>query len=408
MLSMSAKRAAAVTIVLAILGLAVSVVIVRIHSQLASSTGYASFCNVNESVNCDVVLASEYAKFAGMPVAWWAVLAYLGVIVGAGIAGTAKRATQRRQFANVLFAVSVWSFGFSLYLAYVALGVLQAVCLMCGALYLVNAGLLVSTWMLLAAVRSETPRGRRQEEPRGRFSLVAGGAAIAVLLFVALAIWEGMGGDTRELSAEEVAEKDPEFSRWYMDLPVTSVEVSGGHAKGGPASVVMVEFSDFECGHCAKAYRHLKQVLPRFGTDVELVFHHYPLDSACNPEVSGSGHPYACLAAMASECAAAQGRFWEYHDLLFENQSALDRESLLSYAQRVSLDREEFIACLASEMPRRRVANDVQLGTRLGVQSTPTFFLNGRTVLGALAPEKLEHAIRLERASRAKNERTTS
>jgi protein-disulfide isomerase len=111
---------------------------------------------------------------------------------------------------------------------------------------------------------------------------------------------------------------------------------------------------------------------------------------------------------MASECAAAQGRFWEYHDLLFENQSALDRESLLSYAQRLSLDREQFVACLESEMPRRRVANDVQLARRLGVQSTPTFFLNGRTVAGALAPDKLEHAIRLERAASGKIEPTAS
>jgi protein-disulfide isomerase len=266
----------------------------------------------------------------------------------------------------------------------------------------------VSTWILLSAIRNEGRRGRRAEEPQGRISLVTGGAAIAVVLFLAVAIWEGMDGDTRQLSAEEVAERDPEFSRWYMDLPVTAVEVSGGHTKGGPAAVVMVEFSDFECGHCAKAFRNLKQVLPRFGNDVELVFHHYPLSASCNPAVTGTGHPYACLAAMASECAAAQGRFWEYHDLLFENQSALDRESLLSYAQRLSLDREQFVACLESEMPRRRVANDVQLATRLGVQSTPTFFLNGRTVAGALAPDKLEHAIRLERAASGKIEPTAS
>jgi protein-disulfide isomerase/uncharacterized membrane protein len=405
---MSAKRAAAATIVLAIIGLAVSVVIIRIHSQLASSAGYASFCNVNENVNCDVVLSSEYAKFAGMSVAWWAVLAYAGFIVGAGVAATGKRVSQRRQAASVLFAVSLWSFGFSLYLAYIALVVLQAVCLMCGALYFVNAGLLVSTWILLSAIRDEGRRGRRQEESPRRVSLVAGGAAVAVLLFLAIAIREGMGGDTRGLSADQVAERDPEFSRWYMDLPVTSVEGSGGHSKGGPATVVMVEFSDFECGHCARAFRNLKQVLPRFGGDVELVFHHYPLSASCNPAVTGSGHPYACLAAMASECAAAQGNFWEYHDLLFENQSALDRNSLLSYADRLSLDRDQFVACLESEMPRRRIANDVELATRLGVQSTPTFFLNGRTVAGALAPDKLEHAIRLERASRGKIERTTS
>jgi len=160
---MSAKRAAAATIILAIIGLAVSIVLVRIHSQLESTAGYASFCNVNENVNCDVVLSSEYAKLFGIPVAWWALLAYGAFIVGAGVAGVGKRASQRRQSASALFALSLWSFGFSLYLAYVALVVLQAVCLMCGALYLVNAGLLVSTWMLLSAIREEGRRGRRQE-----------------------------------------------------------------------------------------------------------------------------------------------------------------------------------------------------------------------------------------------------
>jgi protein-disulfide isomerase/uncharacterized membrane protein len=406
--SMSVKRAAAVTIVLAIIGLVVSVVILRIHSQLASSPTYASFCNVNEKVTCDVVLSSEYANFAGLPVAWWALLAYAGIIVGAGIAGTAKRASQRRQVANVLFAVSLWSFGFSLYLAYIALRVLQAVCLMCGTLYLVNAGLLVSTWALLSGVRSEGRRSRRSEEPRKRISFITGGAAVAVVLFLALAIWEGMGGDTSGLSLDDISKQDPEFSRWYMNLPVTSVDGSGGHTKGGPASVVLVEFSDFECGHCARAFRSMRQVLPRFGNDVELVFHHFPLDSSCNPAVSGAGHPYACLAAMASECAAAQGKFWEYHDLLFENQSKLDRDSLLSYADRLSLDHDKFTACLQSDMPRRRIADDVALGTRLGVQSTPTFFINGRTVAGALAPDKLEHAIRLERATSGKIARTSS
>ena len=103
---------------------------------------------------------------------------------------------------------------------------------------------------------------------------------------------------------------------------------------------------------------------------------------------------------MASECAAAQGRFWEYHDLLFENQSALDRDSLINYAQRLGLDHTQFIACLESDEPRRAVARDVKEGDRLGVTSTPTLFFNGRTVAGALESDKVEHAIRLELATR--------
>jgi protein-disulfide isomerase len=185
-----------------------------------------------------------------------------------------------------------------------------------------------------------------------------------------------------------------------MALPIAQVDTSGGHRKGDGKSVIVVEFSDFECGHCAKAFRELKQVLPRFKKDVTLVFHHFPLNSSCNPAVDGSFHRFACLAAMASECAAEQGRFWEYHDLLFANQSSLDRDSLLEYADRLGLKREEFVACLESDRVKQRVENDVREASRLKIESTPTFFLNGRTVLGALDAEKLEYAIRLERAQR--------
>jgi protein-disulfide isomerase len=163
--------------------------------------------------------------------------------------------------------------------------------------------------------------------------------------------------------------------------------------------VVIVEFSDFQCPHCARAYRDLKRVLPRFRSDVQVVFRHFPLDKSCNPAVTASAHPYACLAAAASECAAAQGRFWEYHDVLFEHQSALGRDHLVRYADDLGLDRARFLACLDSDAPRVAVRSDVAAAEKLGIKSTPTFFLNGRVLRGALESDKFEYAIRLERAA---------
>jgi protein-disulfide isomerase len=131
-------------------------------------------------------------------------------------------------------------------------------------------------------------------------------------------------------------------------LPVVPLDVPGGHAKGRPdAPVTIVEFSDFECGHCKLAYEGLKQALPIYGDQVQVRFHHYPLDGSCNPAMpAGGGHKYACLAAMAAECADAQGKFWQYHDTLFEHQPAFTREDLLRYAADVGLDRDAFVACL--------------------------------------------------------------
>ena len=130
------------------------------------------------------------------------------------------------------------------------------------------------------------------------------------------------------------------------------------------------------------------------------------LEQLCakHPAVKSAGHQYACLAAQASECAAEQGRFWEYHDLLFDNQSLLDRDSLIGYAERVGIARDTFLACLASEAPRQAIARDVAEGMRLGIESTPTFFLNGRTITGAPRADKLNYVIQLERAARQRGE----
>jgi protein-disulfide isomerase len=230
--------------------------------------------------------------------------------------------------------------------------------------------------------------------------LVAVGAGAAVAIFLALAAWESFARDQRSLSVEEIARQNPEFYAWYNALPVATLDDGGRHRTTSGASVAIVEFSDFECPYCARAHRDLKRVLPRFGSDVQVVFRHFPLDKSCNHLVAGSKHRYACLAATASECAAQQGRFWEYQDTLFANQSALDRDSLVKYAGRLGLDHARFRACLDSDAPRAAVRNDIAAAEKLGVSSTPTFYLNGRALPGALDADKLEYAIRLERAAR--------
>jgi predicted DsbA family dithiol-disulfide isomerase/uncharacterized membrane protein len=405
---MSAPRAALATIVLAAIGLAISGLIASVHHKIAAPSGYQpSFCTVNETVNCDVVLSSSYAYVAGIPVGWWAALAYVLFAVGSVIAMRSKRATRRRQVATALFAAAVGAVGYSLFLACVAFLILRAVCLLCGGLYVVNAGLLVATWLLVTAVRAEGRAGGRQAGgARARTRWIATGAAVAVLTFVVLAWWEG-SRNPGALSAEEVAEKYPDFYKWYTSQPIVDAEIPPGHEKGeteagDSAEVVITEFSDFECHFCAEAYRNLKRVLPRFGAQAQLRFHHFPLDSDCNPSVSRTIHPHACLAAMASECAARQGRFWGYHDLLFENQHALGRDDLVRYADELGLDHAKFLDCLGGDASRRAVDADVREGMRLGVTSTPTFFINGRKVSGALDPDMFAHAIRIER-DRAKS-----
>jgi protein-disulfide isomerase len=171
----------------------------------------------------------------------------------------------------------------------------------------------------------------------------------------------------------------------------------------GPADApfTIVEFSDFECPACGHAFGDLRDLV-RTRSDVKLVFRNFPLDSRCNREMQQQLHPDACQAAAAAECAGQQDRFWEYHDLLFEHQKALDRDSLFRYARDLGLDITQFRTCLDDPATMARIAEDVSAGARLGIESTPTIFINGRRVPGALERPYYDFALVIEKDTQAR------
>jgi len=153
---------------------------------------------------------------------------------------------------------------------------------------------------------------------------------------------------------------------------------------GADAGVVIVEFSDFQCPVCGRAYPVVKQVEAAYGDSIKLVYKHFPIRQI---------HPFAQKAAEASECANEQGKFWEMHDILFQNQNALDIASLKQYARDIGLDSSAFNACLDSGSKVGAVAKDYQEGTALGVSGTPTFYINGQQYAGYLSFERFKSII---------------
>jgi protein-disulfide isomerase len=164
------------------------------------------------------------------------------------------------------------------------------------------------------------------------------------------------------------------------------VDSERDHVRGvADAPVTLVEYGDFQCPYCGDAYPIVNDLLERFGDQLRFVFRHMPL-----PDL----HPRAPFAAEAAEAAAAQGRFWEMHDRLFEHQNQLADAELRNHAEAVGVaDAARFDAELRDRVHEARVAEDFESGARSGVPSTPRFFVNGLIHLGSASYAELLEAI---------------
>jgi protein-disulfide isomerase len=174
--------------------------------------------------------------------------------------------------------------------------------------------------------------------------------------------------------------------------PVGGPSIEGRPFVGGAnATVTIVEFSDFECPICGRFYSIIKQVETQYGDKVKFVYKHFPLRDA---------HPYAQKAAEASECANDQGKFYAYHDVLFQNQNALDVPSLKQYARDLGLNGDVFDACLDAGTKVKVVNADYQEGSALGISGTPTFYVNNVQYVGYTSFERLKAIIDAELAKK--------
>jgi protein-disulfide isomerase len=140
------------------------------------------------------------------------------------------------------------------------------------------------------------------------------------------------------------------------------------HLRGNvQAPVQLVEFGDFECPYCGRAFSVVQALERALGDGLLVAFRHFPL----------TVHPHALLAAEAAEAAGAQGRFWEMHDLLFQHQESLELPDLVDYAQSLALDAARFADDLRRHRHGGRIKADLRSGALSGVNGTPTFYING-------------------------------
>jgi protein-disulfide isomerase len=184
-------------------------------------------------------------------------------------------------------------------------------------------------------------------------------------------------------------------TKWEAALTMP-VSEDRDHIQGpADAAVTLVEYGDYECPYCGAAHPIIKEVQARMGERLRFVFRNFPITTS---------HPHAERAAEAAEAAASQGRFWQMHDLLYENQRRLRDQDLRDYAEELGLDIGLFDNQLAEGVHAARVHEDFMSGVRSGVNGTPTFYINGARHDGSYDIETLLAALR--RAAAAEPGRT--
>lgn len=198
-------------------------------------------------------------------------------------------------------------------------------------------------------------------------------------LYMAVALLVGFGGGMATMGIlRSPASDGPDL---LPPAPPSSgpidVAIEGRPTRGpADAPVTLVEFTDYQCPYCGQHFRETyPELLSRYDGQLRYVVRNFPVRTL---------HPHAERAAAAAECAHEQERFWEYHDLLFERSPALDPRSLEAYAEEVRLDTERFQQCLEAERIETLVRRDFDDGVAYGVRATPTFFINGHRLVGAL------------------------
>lgn len=160
------------------------------------------------------------------------------------------------------------------------------------------------------------------------------------------------------------------------------------HSAGGlDAPVTLVEYGDYQCPYCGAVHPVIRRLQKALGKRLRFIFRNFPLVQA---------HPYALMAAETAEAAALQGKFWEMHDFIFENQESLAPEILPAWANELGLDMRKFATAIKERSAVKRIEEDRQSGIESGVNGTPTFFINGMIYEGDDDYESLRAALMAE------------
>jgi uncharacterized membrane protein/protein-disulfide isomerase len=392
--------AARLALVCALVGLVASGEAAYVHYRLLNDPTYLSFCDVNATVSCTQVYMSRFSTVRGIPVAIFGALWFV-VATLLSASGMTARPSVRESVPGYLFVLSTLALAVILYLGYASFMVLHAVCILCLITYAAVIGLFLVSGAATTFPMTTLPR-RAANDVR-----VFAGSPLAII--IALLFFAGAGTTLAFFPREgAVAPGEPaagaaaapaptqdqrsEFERWYVSQPRVPLIVPSEGAK-----VLVVKFNDFQCPACGQSYLQYKPIFAKYEAEhpglVKLVLKDYPLNRDCNDAMGQTIHPAACDAAVAVRLAKTHNRADDMEDWLYTHQPAMTPPSVRQAAHDVG-QITDFDAKYPTTISL--VKGDVALGRQLAVKSTPTFFINGVKIEGALPPQYFDQAIAYE------------
>ncbi len=357
--------------IISLIGVGISAYQSYLFYQIRSGTGaFKSICNLGEAMNCDAVMASPWAELiAGIPLSsfaagWFLAIFFVSLIL--------RDPSWRRGGREVALAMTGFAALMTVFYFVVMVGSLKTFCLFC----LLTDAVALTLFGIVISIRPEEPKAV-MDFSRWR----TGGVVALISLFVMIVLRNS--SDQMKITRSHMND----MYNSVMSSRDYAVDVRPGDIVMGPenAPVTIVEFSDFQCPFCRLGAIMMNNVMNRFPDKVRVVFKNFPLDPACNPEVKRSVHPLACEAAKVAHCAHRQGKFKPVYEKIFENQKELNRESLRRFAEEEGISEQELSACIDSPETQEAIGRDIREGVQLGVQSTPTFYINGKKMEG-MAP----------------------
>jgi uncharacterized membrane protein len=396
------SRAFSAALVFVLIGLGASITATWVHYQLASTPGYISFCDVNATFSCAQAYQSVYGRLFGVPVAVLGTVYFLAILL-LMVLGRRLEA-----LAGYLFVAATVGLGVALYLAWATVFVLGTLCLVCLTTYAAVIGLFFVAGAAMPFPLSGLPS--RLSRDVGRLS--SSPAAIAALLVVASTAVAGAVLFPDDPTASAMSTASPAAraaaAQRAQGPPLTEEQKAQVRSAfdGAPrsivpadaagASVVIVKFNDYQCPPCGQTYALYQPIKAKWDQAapgrVRFITRDFPLEPECNPSAPGGSHTAACESAVAVRLAREKDKADEMEAWLFGRQASLTpdlvRQGVREVAGVTDFD-ERYASVLAS------VRNDTALGASLGVNSTPTFFVNG-VKIGGVQPQIFDYLIEYE------------